>query len=176
MNTTDYGKYVPEIVNALNALSCQGLPNSRPIWTKRIKDALAAIGTRSRLHVCPGNAPGDEHEWLYDLVWYRNNENSRLEQVPLVLESEWNMDPYDIRVDFEKLLVATSPLKVMVCQNHADKVKETLTSLECGINEYLFGVRSIYILACYSPDGSRVEIRTLKKEPDKAAEPMHLNT
>jgi len=53
------------------------------------------------------------------MVWYRNEEPGHLREIGMVLESEWNQDLYEIRYDFEKLLVAKSPIKVMIFRTTA---------------------------------------------------------
>lgn len=56
-----------------------------------------------------------QREWLYDVVWYSvYEEDDRLRRVELVLESEWATRRGAIKEDFEKLLVARCPWKVMV--------------------------------------------------------------
>lgn len=62
---------------------------------------------------------GENPEWLYDFVWYDNNEFG-LNDVFLVVESEWknpwgNEDyGYDIQYDFEKLILARCVYKLMI--------------------------------------------------------------
>ncbi|WP_455088434.1 hypothetical protein [Porphyromonas endodontalis] len=64
-------------------------------------------------------------EWLYDLLWYTedNNEGYCPIDFPLIVESEWgkrrkedkNGDPYSgIKYDFQKLLLSNTGLKLMV--------------------------------------------------------------
>ena len=82
-------------------------------WTTTIKRALMELGKKNGYDVC-GLPPECEREWLYDMVWYRNVLPGHLREIGLVLESEWHKDPFQIRYDFEKLLIAKSPKKVMV--------------------------------------------------------------
>ena len=49
-------------------------------------------------------------------MWFKNNEKGRLTSIPLVLESEWKRDLGNINYDFEKLLLANSEHKIMICQ------------------------------------------------------------
>jgi hypothetical protein len=116
--------------------------------------------------VCASGFEGKfEPEWLYDLIWYKNNSEVRLETVPLVLESEWAYDYYDIRFDFEKLLLANAPLKVMVFQDGGHDTTEVLFSkLIAGINEFIHGGFGVYILACYQQSQGRFEVKKITKE------------
>jgi hypothetical protein len=89
-------------------------------WTKEIKKRLAGMGNSYGYAASVGGFR-DEHEpeWLFDLVWYKEEgkgENARLIEVPLVVESEWNLHFGHIKYDFEKLLVANAGLRLMICQ------------------------------------------------------------
>jgi hypothetical protein len=175
MNTEMYAGYATEIANGLAAIQPQELQNSRPVWTHKIKEVVGGIGKKHDFSVCAsGFVGGDWGEWLYDLVWYRNNKDKRLASVPLVLESEWHLDGFEIRVDFEKLLLANSPLKVMVFQSREEDVEATFEKLTCGINEYSFEGTCIYVLACYSVDGRRIKIKKFKKGPHTPPELMSM--
>ncbi len=75
------------------------------------------------------NEKGDpkfvNREWLYDLLWYKedNNEGYCPINFPLVVESEWEKrrredkrgDPHSgIKYDFQKLLLSNSGLRLMI--------------------------------------------------------------
>src|SRR5271154_1369603 len=100
MNTEIYEGYATEIVNALKAIQWQAIPE-RPSWTHKIKEVVGGIGKKKDFSVCAsGFAGADWGEWLYDMVWYQNRKDTnRLESVPLVLESEWDLDAFEIRKD-----------------------------------------------------------------------------
>lgn len=78
----------------------------------------------------------DEGEWLFDLVWYKmsSKDNQIMESIPLVLESELsNHSLAGLKVDFDKLLVASSSTKVFVTTNEyiefkKDYIKRALKS------------------------------------------------
>ena len=64
-------------------------------------------------------------EWLYDLVWYEDDQNKfyTIKKTLLVVESEWaykrpkdkNDDKYGaIKYDFQKLLLSNAELKLMI--------------------------------------------------------------
>lgn len=75
------------------------------------------------------NEKGDSkfvnREWLYDLLWYRedNNEGYCPIDFPLIVESEWEKrrkedkkgDPHSgIKYDFQKLLLSNTGLRLMI--------------------------------------------------------------
>lgn len=60
-----------------------------PYITTRINEIIAAIGRKERFEICLKNKSGEYHsEWLYDIVWYKNNHIGQLETIELVAESE----------------------------------------------------------------------------------------
>ncbi|MDP8238806.1 MAG: hypothetical protein P9X24_06935 [Candidatus Hatepunaea meridiana] len=89
-------------------------------WTREIKNSFVKLGNKLGYEVSANKCNGaDYHEWLYDLAWYKyddpdkNNPNRQMENLFLAIESEWG-GKTDIRVDFEKLLVARAVHRLMV--------------------------------------------------------------
>src|SRR5436190_1674783 len=94
-------------------------------WTTAIKRSLISLGHSKGYSVCAAGFPEEcEREWLYDLVWYRNEPKDHLREIGLIVESEWSRYPQYIRFDFEKLLMGKSPLKLMVFQDHRNNLQE----------------------------------------------------
>src|SRR5215204_4685856 len=87
------------------------------VWTQKLLSALGECGRQLGYYVCGGGAEqhGGQCEWLYDLVWLKNN-NGFIVDVPLILESEWSTSYKHISEDFEKLLVGRAQHRVMVFQ------------------------------------------------------------
>ena len=112
-------------------------------WTYEIKKRLGELGLSKGYDVCAsGFRDYFEAEWLYDLVWYieeGKDDNRRLIDIPLVVESEWNMRPDYIRYDFEKLLAANAELKLMICYVHEDNREKMLTYFIDSVAKYLRG-------------------------------------
>ena len=52
-------------------------------------------------------------EWLYDVLWWHENDQGYAIDIPLVAESEWG-GPGKFQDDFQKLLLARSKYKVIV--------------------------------------------------------------
>jgi hypothetical protein len=164
MNPDQFSHYACEIEDAFAQLSSESMPNSGDTaWTQKIKEVIGDIGIHHDYVVCASGFPEKfDGEWLFDLIWYKNNENGRLDNVPLVMESEWLKSYSDIRFDFEKLLVANSPIKVMVFQNRGDTFNEIFDKLAMGIKEYAFKTPAIYILACYQLNIDEFVVRKIE--------------
>ncbi len=88
-------------------------------WTKAISQSLLDLGHELGFKVCVSAImKADNPEWLYDMVWYTtrgSGDEERLDDVPMVMECEWHSAPGKISEDFEKLLLANAPMKVMIC-------------------------------------------------------------
>jgi len=112
-------------------------------WTKEVKTAACRIG--QSLGYCTaasgvdGSAVGpNPHygEWLYDVCWLKYNDPpEHLLSAPMVLECEWPNNAFDVRDDFQKLLLAKSDLKVMIFE---DK------KIDCSVTE-MFGQLKHYV-------------------------------
>lgn len=114
MNITQIGE---EIVTALINAN-RGIPNRE--WTAKIIDIIREIGFNHDFDVCPSE---QNSEWLYDIVWYKNdkNEEGYLKEVYLVCESELDTTSNQlgaIRYDFQKILQSNAPLRVMITQTY----------------------------------------------------------
>ena len=62
---------------------------------------------------------GGHGEWLWDMVWIRlrNGDWDHMVDIPLILESEWSVIPWQRDMDFQKLLAGRARHRVMVFQN-----------------------------------------------------------
>ncbi|MDA8377653.1 MAG: hypothetical protein M0Z50_11485 [Planctomycetia bacterium] len=127
-----------EIISAIT-----NIPNDIPrgkgdgVWTAAIKRSLIPIGRKRGYNVCTSGFHEEcDNEWLFDMTWYRNDPPNHLRELGLVLESEWNRDPAQIKYDFEKLLIAKSPIKVMVFQDYDDNLPFLWSLLETGIRSF----------------------------------------
>lgn len=108
-------------------------------WTAVVKGALLQLGHAQGFEVCSSHPHSDYGEWLYDLVWYKADNYGRKElllEVPLVMESEWNTEAGHITEDFEKLLLANSPLKLFVCCIHRDDCPRWMKYFRRSVENY----------------------------------------
>jgi hypothetical protein len=153
-----------EIISAITSIPAT-IPPGRGDgeWTTAIKRGLIALGRKRGYSICTSGFPGEcDNEWLYDMVWYRNDPPDHLREIGLVLESEWSIDPFQIKYDFEKLLVAKSPIKVMVFQDYKDNLSKLWSLLETGIRTFqTVPAGEKYILAAYENAKGAFEVRTV---------------
>jgi len=163
----DSAKLVGQIEEYLNALSslldkCDLPP------TAEIKRGIGKIGRDNGYLACATDFPRPKcQEWLYDLIWYRNTRDHHLEELIMVLESEWSRDLEEILYDFEKLLIAKAPIKVMIFQDHNDDLDTLWAMLAKGIRTFRSpDPGETYLLAAYREEihsfvikrGNHVEI------------------
>lgn len=111
-------------------------------WTKAVNNILDNIVRKIRPNLkvaaCKLDS-ADCSEWLYDFVCYENN-TIGLKDVVLVAESEWKNIRYnddylqDIQDDFEKLLLARCPYKLMIFEgDDEDEIKAAISHLQAII-------------------------------------------
>lgn len=135
------------------------------IWTHAILEELAKFGNVDEPSVCPAMKPsGYSPEWLFDFVWYRYDCGS-LKRLELILESEWAQNYNAIQYDFEKLLIAKCPHKVMVFQGSTRQIEKWIESLR-GIvlgyeNNY---ARERYFFIAYDTNLKRFRFQTTQVE------------
>ncbi len=133
------------------------------VWTAAIKRSLITLGTTKGYKICTSGFPDEcDREWLFDLVWYRNEPQEHLREIGLIVESEWSRDPSAIKFDFEKLLIAKSPIKVMVFQDYNDNRRELFALLETGVHTFQTEPSGEkYVLLCYQNDKDAFEWKTI---------------
>jgi hypothetical protein len=81
-------------------------PNNR-VRTAIVKEVLHREGTQRGYEVCIG----DCHEWLLDLVWWKQSREGGI-GIALAVECDWDFK--DQMWDFQKLLCIKAPLKVFI--------------------------------------------------------------
>ncbi|HRG18887.1 MAG TPA: hypothetical protein PLP39_07330 [Flavobacterium lutivivi] len=130
-----------EIVRELNKQT----DNLKKSVTETIKSEFAKMGSNQGYCIAAHNNKilnknsYDEGEWLFDLVWYKmdENDNQIMTKIPLVLESELSIVDYGgFKTDFDKLLVASSSIKVFVTTNHY--IEEKKNYIQKAIDKFLF--------------------------------------
>jgi hypothetical protein len=147
---------------------CNG---GRSIWTSQINCFLATIAEDCNLECTYTDKRSLKKEWLYDFVIYSVTDDSeykpewkRFNKAYLVAESEWNTDLEAIQEDFEKLVVAKSPVKLMIYSVSENKEKKN--EISCWLKRIaccseMNDDNEIYILAaCVGKDEKfEIEIR-----------------
>lgn len=131
-------------------------------WTIAMKKGLADLGRRLGWGVCTASIGGDcEREWLYDQVWY-NSPDAHVEDVGLLVESEWSPALSDVVYDFEKLLIARCAIKVMIFQAGDNDCETFFNRLLEGIRRYRHSTNAAgehYVLACWRDSQRAFEFR-----------------
>lgn len=161
-------------------------------WTKAILHKLYECARGKcygdRFYACPSYEEGwQEGEWLYDMIWYKDDRKFQdgeipglhrsLQEIVLVLESEWSHSNWDIQYDFEKLLVAKSPIKVMIVDDVGDMGK---CIVENGLKRFdtssytVNGYEELYLLAQYENETGDFAF-WLGSSSCKVLEPYKLN-
>lgn len=112
--------------------------------TRQIKSKLAELGEEV-FNCCVATSGFNgtyEKEWLYDLVWYKEDgdgDNKRLTDVPLVMECEWNQYLKEIKYDFEKLLLANARLRLFICFVSPNDFQSVSSYFKDAVRKYELG-------------------------------------
>ena len=139
MATRNYDPIEQAIINALLNFYPIAIKNnySDPNWTKGVKAIFGGIGNQRgyKTYFSDGagrpfnqiqqdisnQALGGAHvpnifgEWLYDILWWEQNQSGYVTDIPLVCELEWgNINA--VKDDFQKLLLARSKYRIMIFQ------------------------------------------------------------
>jgi hypothetical protein len=135
-------------------------------WTKAIFKAIADLGTKLDYHICSSRSDGEyDGGWLYDLIWYENDEKGQLKSLPLVLESEWDKNYKGVKYDFEKLLIARAKYKIMIFQARRKKLPQFFQQMQSAIEAFHTASEDeSYLLVCFDEDSWAFQIKTIKIE------------
>lgn len=123
-------------------------------WTRLIKKELTTFGHERGFGVIASGCDyADAGEWLLEMVWVTGN-NDMLEEMPLSMECEWNLDEHEIVWNFEKLLVVRSKYRLFIFnQKTSAEVDRTLEFLRAKIKGFRGSqVGDRYLFAGYSWD------------------------
>ncbi|GGH70324.1 hypothetical protein HNQ91_002991 [Filimonas zeae] len=105
--------------------------------TKSILGLIADYGDRQGYDVCVGGfADRYEKGWLFDLVWYKEDERRNLKSIELALEVEQAYGIKHIKYDFEKLLVSNAKINCMICLAGNLPIQEVITYFEMAVAAY----------------------------------------
>lgn len=129
-----------EILNELNAFSIEYFARSNNSdITFQIKERICKIGSKRDFSVCVSGFPElYNSEWLYDIVFFKEDKSKTLLDVELVLECELSYDLNQIKYDFEKLLISNTKHKLFICCAGKFGVMNTINYLQKIISNYNF--------------------------------------
>jgi hypothetical protein len=122
-------------------------------WTRATFEALQDLGSRFGYESRYSARCGGSGEWLWDFLWCERDPGSgHIVSLPLVAESEWSKAT--LRHDFEKLLVADAPLKLIILQKLTDEqLKTAIAELRSYSLSYR-GNSGLYLAAGWVYGGS----------------------
>jgi hypothetical protein len=107
------------------------------IWTNRLKEKIGDLGVTLGHQVAVGGFRDKfEREWLYDIVWYVEDNKKKLQKIPLIVESEWDRNYSGIKYDFEKLLVGNAERRLMICQSRTDNIDNLFEKFKSAIDAF----------------------------------------
>ena len=129
-------------------------------WTRQIKAACKVIAEERGYEIYASGLPNSAGgEWLYDVTMMRYSEINGIEELALVLESEWIQTGWEIDNDFMKLVISRADARVMVFQSQtlaaANNVFERLKHLARAFPGSLLGDQ--YLLSCWLAAERRFE-------------------
>ena len=158
------------VSNAYNSV-CESKDYCNTNYTETIKIALGDLGEDFGYKVCTSTKDKIFNgEWLYDLVWYKENEEGFLLEVPLVVESEWDKNLKALKFDFEKLLLAKSPLKLMICQANETDEERYVEYFQKAVNVCPFTTKEetyiIAVLQLHNGDADGFNFYTIQKNTE----------
>ena len=142
------GNYDPieqELVNALKSFPVVAITNryTDADCTKGVKAVFGGIGNQRRYRTYFSDGAGRSFNqiqqdisnqvlgglhipnvlsgWLYDILWWEQDQNGYVTDIPLVAESEWgNIEA--VKDDFQKLLLARSKYRIMIFQGNPQDI------------------------------------------------------
>lgn len=138
--TEDFDIIESKIISELKFFlkEVESVPNlGNGYWTKRIKKRIGDLGISLGYKVATGGFRNEfENEWLYDLVWYEEDNEGCLIRIPLIVESEWDKSYKGIKYDFEKLLVGNAEKRLMICQCKQEDYHDLLLKFENAVTAF----------------------------------------
>jgi hypothetical protein len=132
----DYPISTADIVIELSLGLCQAptdglvFPSDRD-FAVAVKGTLSQMGQKREFHAYPRKCDGNQ-ECMWDASWWLESETGL--RLALAAESEWGKSA-DVKDDFEKLLVAKCPLKLLITDSR-DKVAGMKDRLERSLRHY----------------------------------------
>lgn len=114
----------------------------------------------------------DEGEWMFDFVWFKMSEKEEqvMLSIPLVLESELGKKDWGaLKVDFDKLLVASNSIKVFVTSYDyldIEELKKKEEYIQKAINAFeSFSYKeTLYLIIWDENDTGLFSLKEFKKQ------------
>lgn len=160
-------KLIKELNNFFIEVKEQKYKGDR-VWTNRLKEKIGELGVELQHKVAVGGFRDKfEREWLYDVVWYEEDNENRLIRIPLIVESEWDRNYSGIKYDFEKLLVGNAERRLMICQSKPDGVEKLFAKFKEAIIAFKENYGDRFLIAILdSQTEAKFYYRTFTKLPN----------
>lgn len=147
--TENFDEFEKKIIKTLEAFLLEAtnekLLGDR-VWTKSLTEKIGDLGIELGYKVAArGFQEKYERDWLYDIVWYIEDEEKRLQRVPLIVESEWVKS--GIKYDFEKLLVGKAERRLMICQARKKDIDDLFEKLKNAVNAFQGNTGDRFLIA-----------------------------
>ena len=158
---TNHMLVIKDIFDLFHTIGPQIHSKNESSSTQIVKDSFTILGSEYGFITRPNK---EQPEYLFDLCWYNISTNliKSINEVSLIIESEWKKEFYQIQYDFEKLLIANVKYKIMVFQT--DEVFENTTSkLKQIISAFKSPDTSTYIFAGFINSLGIFQIEEYKK-------------
>lgn len=136
-------------INDVKTFSYSGDSN----WTFYLKRRIAELGREKKHKVAVGGF-GDEFaaEWLYDIVWYNEDDDGCLIKIPLIVESEWDKKYSGIKFDFEKLLIGNAERRLMIWQAKEIEIESLFGKFKSAIDRFQENIGDRFLFAILNCD------------------------
>lgn len=95
-----------------------------------------------------------DKEWLFDLIWYIEDEYNCLKKIPLIVESELQEKYESIKYDFEKLLAGNAEKRLFICKSKRDKIVSLSTKLKNAIDIFEGNTNTRFLIVILESDNN----------------------
>lgn len=164
LKSDNQGPRLPPLAQVVDAIkeSVTSDANNDSNWALHLKRSITTLGRQWGWEVRQyEKADSNAHPWLFDHTWAFTADH-RLRNVALVMEvaaitgSYWNLI-----YDFEKLLAARSPLKIIVFAAAETERENCFLGLGQSLRAYIHtDPIERYILACWKLHEGTFDVRT----------------
>lgn len=159
--TENFDYFEQKIIDTLNKFLKEVEENKYrgdSAWTSHIKEIIGDLGLSAEFNcqVAIGGFPNKyEPEWLYDIVWYEEDDRDRLKKLKLIAECEWKKDYREIKYDFEKILVGRAERRLFICQSKMEGIDSLFESFKSQINVFENNKGDRYLIAILDSNTER---------------------
>lgn len=173
-----------KIVRRLGKIRSDIFGEERKIKTRLIKKNLSMLGHKLGYNVYANGLTDDDlrdinvdfanHELLYDLIWYTEEDHYTITSMPLAVECEWSSNKKQnikkvaysgIKFDFQKLIVCNAQLRLMIFQiKRLDDLNNLNEYFNTAIQDYSYLTKGAkFIFLAFFPKGGQLFYKEITK-------------